>query len=434
MQKGKRIVFLGVGLLLLASILAERAGADEISELKELLNEQTKKMRELQERLTQLEARQRLKERSLTEKIEEVAEQKQAPALPDSVKWIEKIKWSGDFRYRHDTIDDDSSTTTRDRNRIRARLKMEAEVNDEWDAIFRLASGSSDSPTSTNHTLGDSSDDSFSSKELWLDQAYASYHPESMPGLNLLAGKMANPFYRVAKNQLVYDGDISPEGGAVTYKWNLDDSTSAQLTGGALWLRERSTDADTSIFGIQGLLEHKLSSDSHILGGVTYYDFGNIQGKTLAGISSNGNTTTPVAGTSGIFANDYDILEGFGEYGFMIGEVPAAIYGSYLRNMVASNSGDTAWIVGARYNKAKDPGSWEATYNYRDVQRDAVVGGLNDSDFIGGGTDGNGHVFGFNYQLAKNVQAGVLYYLNEKNMSTSEDDYQLLQGNLVFKF
>ena len=408
----------------------ENVRADEISELKQLLNEQAKKLQELQERIAQLEARQKQKEQSLTEKIEKVAaEQKQAPALPDSIKWIDKIKWGGDFRYRHETIDDDSGSTTRDRNRIRARLKMEAEVNDEWDAIFRLATGSSDSPTSTNHTLGDSSDDSFSSKEVWMDQAYANYHPESMPGLNILAGKMGNPFYTVAKNQLIYDGDVSPEGCAVTYKWNLDDSTSAQLAGAALWLAERSTDADTSIFGVQGLLKHELLGDSHILGGVSYYDFGNIQGKTLAGISANGNSTT-----GGVYNNDYDILEGFSEYGFMIGELPSAIYGSYLRNMVSSNSGDTAWIVGARYNKAKDPGSWEASYNYRDVQRDAVVGGLNDSDFIGGGTDGSGHVFGFKYQLAKNVQAGVKYYLNEKNSSTSEDDYQLLQADLVFKF
>jgi hypothetical protein len=431
MKEGRRLAYLGIGLILAVLSLTTPMRADEISELKQLLNEQTKMLQQLQERIAQLEARQRLKERSLKQQIEEVAEQKQAPAptLPDSIKWIEKIKWSGDFRYRHETIDDDSASTDRDRNRIRARIKMEAEVNDEWDAVVRLATGSSDSPTSTNHTLGDSSDDSFSSKEIWLDHAYASYHPKSMPGLNIMAGKMGNPFYRVAKNQVIYDGDLSPEGGAATYKWDLDDSTSAQVTGGAFWLRERSTDADTSIFGAQGLLKHELSSDSHILGGVSYYDFGNIKGKALAGIGSNGNSTT-----GGIYNNDYDILEGFSEYGFKIGEVPAVIYGSYARNMVASNSGDTAWIVGARYNKAKDPGSWEATYNYRDVQRDAVVGGLNDSDFIGGGTDGNGHVFGFNYQLAKNVQAGVFYYLNEKNNSTSEDDYQMLQANLVFKF
>jgi hypothetical protein len=388
----------------------------------------------MQERVDQLEARQRLKERSLTKKIEQVqekAEKKEASALPDSIKWIENIKWSGDLRYRHESIDDDTATTTRDRNRIRARLKMEAVVNDEWDAIFRLASGSSDSPTSTNHTLGDSSagDDAFSSKDIWLDWAYADYHPEAMPGLNILAGKMSNPFYKVGKNQLIFDGDLSPEGGAATYAWNLNDSTSAKLTGGAYWLSERSTDADASIFGIQGLLKHKLTKDNHILGGASYYGFGNIQGKTLAGVSSKGNSTT-----GGVYDNDYDILEGFGEYGFKIGKVPAAVFGSYVNNTGASNSEDTAWIIGVKYNKAKEPGSWEISYNYRDVEKDAVVGGLNDSDFIGGGTDGKGHVVGFKYQVSKNVQAALHYFMNEKNVSSTGDDYGLLQADLIFKF
>ncbi|MBN1803920.1 MAG: hypothetical protein JW837_01595, partial [Sedimentisphaerales bacterium] len=96
MKEGRRLVYLGVGLILAVLGLTTPARADEISELKQLLNEQTKMLQQLQERIAQLEARQRLKERSLEEKIEEmgeVVEQKQvpAPALPDSIKWIEKI-------------------------------------------------------------------------------------------------------------------------------------------------------------------------------------------------------------------------------------------------------------------------------------------------------------------------------------------------------
>jgi hypothetical protein len=386
-------------------------------------------MAQMQQRLEQLEAKQKQQDKTMEEKISEAVKEKQIGALPDSLKWAENIKWSGDLRYRHESIDDDTATTKRDRNRIRARLKMNAKFNDEWDAILRLATGSSDSPTSTNQTLGDSSSDSFSSKEIWLDWAYADYHPESMPGLNVLLGKMANPFYKVGKNQLIFDGDLSPEGGATTYAWNLNDSTSAKLTGGAFWLRERSTDADTSIFGIQGLLKHKLSKDSHLLGGVGYYDFGNIKGKSLSGISAKGNTTS-----GGLYVNDYDILEGFGEYGFKIGNVPAAVFGNYVNNTGASTSQDTAWLIGAKYNKAKKPGSWEVSYNYRDVEKNAVVGGLNDSDFIGGGTDGIGHVFGFKYQLAENVQASLHYFMNEKNASSTKDDYRLLQADLIFKF
>ena len=42
--------------------------------------------------------------------------------------------------------------------------------------------------------------------------------------------------------------------------------------------------------------------------------------------------------------------------------------------------------MGATLNKAKDPGSWQFEYDYRDIQADAVVGKFNDSDFVGGGT------------------------------------------------
>ncbi len=53
---------------------------------------------------------------------------------------------------------------------------------------------------------------------------------------------------------------------------------------------------------------------------------------------------------------------------------------------------------------------------------------------IGGGTDGKGHVFGFKYQLAKNVQAGLHYFMNEKNASSTSDDFKMFQADLIFKF
>ena len=186
-----------VVVLLLFAWQAPIVKAEEIAGLKQQLAQQAKLLQQMQQRLEQLEASQKAQEQKVDEKISKAVESKQIEALPDSLKWAENIKWSGDLRYRHESIDDDTATTKRDRNRIRARLKMNAKINDEWDAILRLASGSSDSPTSTNQTLGDSSSDSFSSKEIWLDWAYADYHPESMPGLNVLLGKMVNPFYKV---------------------------------------------------------------------------------------------------------------------------------------------------------------------------------------------------------------------------------------------
>ena len=170
-----------VVVLLLFAWQAPIVKAEELADLKQQLAQQAKLLQQMQKRLEQLEASQKAQERRVDEKISKAVESKQIAALPDSLKWAKNIKWSGDFRYRHESIDDNTAATKRDRNRIRARLKMEARINDEWNAIFRLASGSSDSPTSTNQTLGDSASDSFSSKEIWLDWAYADYHPVWKP-------------------------------------------------------------------------------------------------------------------------------------------------------------------------------------------------------------------------------------------------------------
>ena len=87
----------------------------------------------------------RVKEKAKAEKAEV---KDSAAVLPDNLKWLEKIKISGDFRYRHEHIDSQRAVdgnaewrSGRDRDRIRARLKVSANVNDEWDVVFRMATG-----------------------------------------------------------------------------------------------------------------------------------------------------------------------------------------------------------------------------------------------------------------------------------------------------
>ncbi len=58
-----------------------------------------------------------------------------------------------------------------------------------------------------------------------------------------------------------------------------------------------------------------------------------------------------------------------------------SFYGQYVQNTKATDKDkDTAWLLGA---KSKVFGL-NLDYNYRDVQRYAVVGALTDSDFAGG--------------------------------------------------
>jgi hypothetical protein len=429
-QKMKKKLLLLVWML--SVFLGKAAKADEVSELKAQLAEQQKVLLEMQQRLERLEAGQKAQEQKVDEKITKAVESKQISALPDSLKWVENVKINGDLRYRHESIDSQANGNWRrgqNRHRIRARLGLEAKINDDWDASFRIASGSAD-PVSTNQSL----EDSFSSKAIWLDLAYFTWHPSSRKGLKVYGGKMKNPFYRAGDNQLIWDDDLNPEGIAASYETPFGEGNKLYINGGGFWVDESAGGADISLFGIQSYLKHTFENKDYLTGGASYYGYSRTKGRgdlknTWASTSHSffGNTSS-----GGEFASDYCILEAFGEYGFTIMDKPAAVYGSYVNNIAASTPEDTGWLIGCRFNKAKDPGTWELLYNYRDLEADAVLGAFSDSDFIGGGTDGKGHYFGFKYQFAKNLQGSLGYFLDK--VSNHNDDYRRLQADLVLKF
>ena len=187
------------------------------------------------------------------------------------------------------------------------------------------------------------------------------------------------------------------------------------------------------MFGAQALITHEIGNADAITAGVSYYDFGGIKGGAALpgtnGFLGNSNS-------GGIYTSDYDIFEAFGEYATKLGSTPVSFFGNWVQNVNASTSEDTGWLVGAKINKAKDPGSWEASYMYRDFEADATIGSFSDSDFIGGGTNGKGHTIGGKYQVAENVQAALTYFHNEDRAASAgrSFDYRRLQADLILKF
>jgi len=428
MRKG--FVGLLAAAVLMCSWPAARVKADELGELKNQVSE-------LQKKIAELEARQQQKEQALTKRVDELTKEKTAPApLPEGLKWLERIKISGDLRYRHEHIDEQGSSgdweSGVDRDRLRARLMVEAVINDDWDAVLRLASGGDRSPISTNQDL----EDGFSKKDIWLDLAYFDWHPTSTEGLNVLGGKITNPFYTVGRNQLIWDVDLNPEGIAGQLSRPLSPEDRLFFNGGGFWVDESSTGVDTSLWGAQTYVRHDLGNAGYLLGGASYWDFANIKGRTDLK-STWGSPADFFGNTSsgGRYASDYDIVEAFGEYGFKCSAMPMAVFGSWVRNIVASTSKDTGWLLGARFNKAKDPGSWEFGYDYRELEADAIVGGFSESEFLDGATDGRGHKLGFIYQWAKNLQSALTYYHLENTGGSPRDlDYRRLVADLLLKF
>lgn len=411
------------GCLLLGLVFACSTKADEISDMK-------KQLADLQTRIDQMESQQK---KMVVEEVNKAVEKKQA-ALPDNMKWVENMKISGDLRYRYEGIDSENNGkrgASVNRNRLRARIGLYDKINDEVDLGFRLATGSNNDPVSTNQT----EQDAFSKKSVWIDQAYFDWHPKGIKGFDFVGGKMPQPFYRVGNNQLIWDDDLNPEGLAVKYQLPVSDSLKAYVNGGGFWVGHPDTAdaADTSLWGIQGYLKNTFENKDYLLGGMSYYTYGNIKDQrdvTSLWRASNffGNTSV-----GGEYKYGYNIVEGFAEYGTKIADYPVAVFGSYAQNTEAPSGKSDGWLIGTTFNKAKDPGSWQIGYDYRDLDSDAVVGQFSDSDFGGGGTNAKGHRFNLTYQLAKNFQAGLTYFLDKKKNAT-DDDYRRLQADLIFKF
>jgi hypothetical protein len=67
------------------------------------------------------------------------------------------------------------------------------------------------------------------------------------------------------------------------------------------------------------------------------------------------------------------------------------------------------------------------------VERDAVIGAFNDSDYAGGGTDNKGFIFQYDYQASKNVMLSATFFMNRKGIRNGVD-YNRLQIDSNFRF
>src|SRR3546814_196990 len=111
-----------------------------------------------------------------------------------------------------------SSDLLEDRNRarIRARLGINAKIDERISAELRVASGSDNSPVSTNQTLGGGG--SLGKYAIWLDRANIRLTP--VKGVDLVFGRFANPFWTT---ELLFDNDLNFDGVALSGKGAVNE-------------------------------------------------------------------------------------------------------------------------------------------------------------------------------------------------------------------
>lgn len=396
-----------VGVLLLCMGVAAAKGEPPADEEDVLITIKALKARlkDQELRLAELEAQRdkRQEEMARRETIREVIKEMNLDADNRSAMpgWLEDLKFSGDLRLRYQgECFSGEDRNTKDRNRARFRLRVGATktwLDDQMEVGFRLASGSSDDPTSTNQTF----DDHFSEKHVWIDLAYARYNPNWLKGFTLVGGKMKNPFVHT---DLVWDSDVNPEGVWGRYKHKLGNLEPFAGVGYFV-LDESGGGHDTILVGYQAGLDWKITKDVKWTVAGTYYDFDHFHTSYR---DANGND---VNAAGDLAAGQFHMINLTNKVGFKALGLPMSAYFDWIHNCGDKDSAEdydnqnNGYAVGLKVGKNKRKGDWSAGYKYAYIEANATPGAINDSDF--GHANRKGHVWGATYNLTDSLTIGA---------------------------
>jgi hypothetical protein len=355
--------------------------------------------------------------------------------------FIDKITLYGDFRLREETMwypGDDNNT--KDVNRQRFRLRIGSDITEGPVLVhIRLASGVGQQ-VSTNQTMQSLS----SGKQLWIDKAYVEL--KQIPDLNLMGGRMTNPFFiNWGTGEIVWDDDYNPEGFAEQYALKLGDTGRVFATLGQIILDGGAAtshgSAEQWLMGYQVGTEIKMDPVGFNLA-VLYYSLDRGTRSDLGygtSIFQDGNTrkdlkncsNTLVAGNptatppvpdkkpaNCALVNPYNVIDATAAVVFKVG-LPITVSADYAENLADTvqttspsiKNQNTAYALGFKIGNASEANTAELGYNYRAIEADATLSDLNDSDFgPNGGTNRKGHVVWTAYNFTKATQIKLKYF------------------------
>jgi len=149
---------------------------------------------------------------------------KKIESLEKKINSIGPFSFSGDFRLRDEPFfggpdvagSSSNQNQVRNRARYRGRLNLTAKLNNDFSGGISFATGDSNDPITSNQTINQG----FTRKPFMLDRAFLNYTPHQFKPLTVVGGKFAYPWYRT---ELTWDNDINPEGVAQKLEWKSDN-------------------------------------------------------------------------------------------------------------------------------------------------------------------------------------------------------------------
>lgn len=294
-----------------------------------------------------------------------------------------RLNVSGDLRLR---TQGDYSDAARDHTsaQVRGRLGATYTVNDRVTLGARLITGDADDPNSVDVQLSNFDDD----LQVSLDLAYAQF---SFGDLKLYGGKIPQPF---ARTDLVWDGDVNPQGVSAVYKRPFADGSALRASSIFFIVDEQAVAADSTMVGGQ------LGYDSAAIGAwkydlsAAYYDYrlGNVAGGDI------GDFRTNLRNPDGSYLSDFnlgDLIVGATWSGFSE-RWPVRVVGDYVHNFGAGTSDDKGYGVDLALGRASKLRDWRLTYGYSTAETDSVLAAFS-HDNIAIATNYRLHALTFDY-------------------------------------
>lgn len=316
---------------------------------------------------------------------------------------LSRLSVGGDFRLRYEYNAGVGNTAVRDRGVLRARLGATYRASDRLTLGARLATGDPDDPNSTDIMLADFVDDLSAS----LDLAYARLQ---LGALEVTGGKFPNPFLR---SELVWDGDVNPQGLTFTYRLPAAGGISPRLTAIHFLVEEQAGSSGSAMNGLQLGFARAGMGPWSFDAAVAYYDY---ELDSLVGAGPGdlrSNLLTP-DGTA--YLSDFDLLDTVVAVTYAPVGTRWPVRGTLdlVRNLGAATAADTGYGIDLAFGKIANAGDVRFTYGYAVVETDAVLAAFS-HDNTTLATNYRQYTLAIDYLLTPNIVLnGTWYRYREK--------------------
>ena len=325
-----------------------------------------------------------------------------APSTPQVITTLAQTsitgqpELSGDLRLRYESNFSDSDGRNRDRVVLRARLRGTYEIFGALSVGAQFTTGDPDDPNSSDVTLSNFNDDlAVSLDQIWLRAKIGKSQ--------LTGGKVPLPFKRT---DMVWDGDVHPEGLSATYGSHITRAVSVRAAGLYFFIDENIGGADSRMIGGQLGITAKIDPMLSVDASAGYYDYRlkSVLGGDVGDFRSN-------RFANGRYLSDFDLVDliGSATWAGLGTRWPVSLTANYVNNVGATTSANDGISLNLAAGRLSQRGDWRIGYGFAQTGVDAVFAAFSE-DNTALGSNYIQHNLSIDYVLRPHLTVNGTFY------------------------